>query len=293
MYSPSPKSRLQREIWNQNGVFIDERRGGILSKKWRKMETKHHNSRLKKVKAAIDNNSKSDAHLKRLTNNSKKVYFHKSRMTHIDKENELLMRRMLEINKNGSGINTGLIHSKSQQIPLENEKGMNFQRRKLHLQKILKENKEILKLIQAQKTVYPIEALNKDWKHNKRLISNMSITGSPNKSLKRKIKSRNQSISKSRFKTDRNSTWTNLNSINTGENNNKDLNSLEMDDTENLLPKIRKMSVAQNTTREISHSPDRLVPLNRRKHSASKNSIIQHFKNPKLKDGRLVVHKKG
>lgn len=147
------KNRLQREIWNQNGVFIDERRGGPLSKKWQKIEREEHKKRLRSVRVMVDDRSAADKHLQLLSGNSKKFYFDKERASNIIKENDVLLRKIKEIASNGSGIQTGLRQSKSYyKFPMQIEKSLTGSQRKLKLQEITDVNKRMLNAIQTQRS---------------------------------------------------------------------------------------------------------------------------------------------
>ena len=293
---PYEKNRLQRELWNQSGVFINDRRGGYLSKKWMNIEKHNHKSRLKLIKPLVDTNGDNEAHLKHLADHSKKTYLQTERVNSIVRENDILLNKIHGIAKNGSGLNTGLEHSKSQTFPLDIERSLNSTARKLKFKEVTNVNKKLLQRINQQQSTYRLKGMGKDWEKKQKLMTSICVSGSPHTLGIFPKKTRNADLSHTRFHTENNDNkWMQTDKDNIILDKDADASNFEIDNSGSILPMLRRFSNAPKATRLLSQSPLRTMPLMKPKLvkpvKAAKNEMIEQLKDVSLKENRLVVYK--
>mmetsp|Transcript_13225 Transcript_13225/g.24833 ORF Transcript_13225/g.24833 Transcript_13225/m.24833 type:complete len:187 (+) Transcript_13225:155-715(+) len=134
-----------------------------------------HKQKLRNMKCSIDNKPPRQAgHLK---SKAKKNALIEDRISQIETENHILLRKMSHIM-----MNKGAIDNKNENIKYGHS--LNKDRRKRELQRITKQNLQILNRIQGAMPTYNHKQWEKEAKENDKILSNISEFDKPSSNTK-------------------------------------------------------------------------------------------------------------
>lgn len=122
------------------------------------------------------------------------------------------------------------------------------------------------------------------------------MSGHPHVLSNESSRTRHPDLSKTRFKTEEQEKWVQLNTTTSFYDNSHNVSEFDIDNSGSILPTIRRYSIAMNhgtspkrSSKVLSQSPKRSKLLTS-SHSP-KACLVQQLKNVSLKENRLIIYK--